>query len=98
MHQDHESKRRFLTEKGLTDGEIQLLLREMVRGVAYQHGLHLARASSPALAAPPRAASYVPRATSVALARPSCGYLQDAFVDHRGLHSPTLHLLRASLQ
>ncbi|KAF8272140.1 hypothetical protein EI94DRAFT_1865558 [Lactarius quietus] len=28
-HQDHESKRRFLTEKGLTDGEIQLLLHEM---------------------------------------------------------------------
>ncbi|KAH9002260.1 hypothetical protein EDB86DRAFT_283714 [Lactarius hatsudake] len=29
VHQDHESKRRFLTEKGLTEGEIQLLLREM---------------------------------------------------------------------
>ncbi|KAI9447889.1 hypothetical protein H4582DRAFT_1896987 [Lactarius indigo] len=29
VHQDHESKRRFLTDKGLTDGEIQLLLREM---------------------------------------------------------------------
>jgi hypothetical protein len=33
IHQDHESKRRFLTDKGLTDGEIQLLLREMVRRV-----------------------------------------------------------------
>ena len=31
IHQDHESKRRFLAEKGLVDGEIQLLLREMVR-------------------------------------------------------------------
>lgn len=31
IHQDHESKRRFLAEKGLADGEIQLLLREMVR-------------------------------------------------------------------
>jgi hypothetical protein len=30
IHQDYESKRRFLTEKGLEDGEIQLLLREMV--------------------------------------------------------------------
>ncbi|KAI9467163.1 hypothetical protein BJY52DRAFT_1111800 [Lactarius psammicola] len=29
IHQDHESKRRFLTDKGLTDGEIQLLLREI---------------------------------------------------------------------
>jgi hypothetical protein len=31
IDQDHESKRRFLAEKGLTDGEIQLLLRDMVR-------------------------------------------------------------------
>lgn len=31
IHQDYESKRRFLAEKGLEDGEIQLLLREMVR-------------------------------------------------------------------
>ena len=31
IDQDYESKRRFLAEKGLTDGEIQLLLREMVR-------------------------------------------------------------------
>ena len=31
IHQDHESKRRFLSEKGLSDGEVQLLLREMVR-------------------------------------------------------------------
>ena len=31
IHQDYESKRRFLTEKGLEDGEIQLLLSEMVR-------------------------------------------------------------------
>ena len=31
IHQDYESKRRFLAEKGLDDGEIQLLLREMVR-------------------------------------------------------------------
>jgi hypothetical protein len=31
IDQDFESKRRFLAEKGLTDGEIQLLLREMVR-------------------------------------------------------------------
>ena len=30
IHQDYESKRRFLAEKGLEDGEIQLLLREMV--------------------------------------------------------------------
>ncbi|KAI0254855.1 hypothetical protein BJV78DRAFT_1183304 [Lactifluus subvellereus] len=29
VHQDHESKRRFLTEKGLADGDIELLLREM---------------------------------------------------------------------
>ena len=31
IHQDYESKRRFLTEKGLSDEEVQLLLREMVR-------------------------------------------------------------------
>jgi hypothetical protein len=31
VDQDFESKRRFLAEKGLADGEIQLLLREMVR-------------------------------------------------------------------
>ena len=97
IHQDHESKRRFLTEKGLTDGEIQLLLREMVRRVAFPHGLYLARVSSPAVSTPPRAASHVPRATSIPLARPSCGYLQAAFMDYRGLHSPILHLLRASL-
>jgi hypothetical protein len=30
IHQDYESKRLFLAEKGLEDGEIQLLLREMV--------------------------------------------------------------------
>ncbi|KAF8505911.1 hypothetical protein F5888DRAFT_1791867 [Russula emetica] len=29
IDQDYESKRRFLAEKGLTDGEMQLLLREM---------------------------------------------------------------------
>jgi len=29
VHQDYESKRRFLAEKGLADGEIQLLLREI---------------------------------------------------------------------
>ena len=39
IHQDHESKRRFLTEKGLTDGEIQILLREMVRCVPRPYGL-----------------------------------------------------------
>jgi hypothetical protein len=33
IDQDYESKRRFLAEKGLTDEEIQLLLREMVRPV-----------------------------------------------------------------
>jgi hypothetical protein len=32
-HQDYDSKRRFLAEKGLEDGEIQLLLNEMVRPV-----------------------------------------------------------------
>jgi hypothetical protein len=37
IDQDYESKRRFLAEKGLTDGEIQLLLREMVRLV---HACH----------------------------------------------------------
>jgi hypothetical protein len=31
IHQDHESKRGFLSEKGLSDGEVQLLLREVVR-------------------------------------------------------------------
>jgi hypothetical protein len=31
IHQDHESKRRFLSEKGLSDEEVQLLLREVVR-------------------------------------------------------------------
>jgi hypothetical protein len=31
IDQDYESKRRFLAEKGLRDGEIQLLLREVVR-------------------------------------------------------------------
>jgi len=30
-HQDYESKRRFLAEKGLSNDEVQLLLREMVR-------------------------------------------------------------------
>ena len=59
IHQDHESKRRFLTEKGLTDGEIQLLLREMVRRVAFPHCLYLAltsRLNSPScrLACTPR--------------------------------------------
>jgi hypothetical protein len=33
MHQDYESKRRFLAEKGLSDGEVQLLLSEMVRAL-----------------------------------------------------------------
>ena len=37
IDQDHESKRRFLAEKGLADGEIQLLLREMVRIVHAYH-------------------------------------------------------------
>jgi len=31
IHQDHESKRRFLSEKGLSDEEVQLLLCEVVR-------------------------------------------------------------------
>ncbi|KAI0307026.1 hypothetical protein B0F90DRAFT_1813852 [Multifurca ochricompacta] len=30
VHQDYESKRRFLVEKGLSDGEVQQLLREML--------------------------------------------------------------------
>ncbi len=30
IDQDYESKRRFLAEKGLADGEVQLLLREVV--------------------------------------------------------------------
>ncbi|KAI0268108.1 hypothetical protein BC834DRAFT_867934 [Gloeopeniophorella convolvens] len=33
VHQDHDSKRRFLVEKGLSDGEIQILLREMLPAV-----------------------------------------------------------------
>ena len=33
IYQGHESKRRFLSEKGLSDGEVQLLLREMVRAL-----------------------------------------------------------------
>lgn len=33
VHQDYDSKRRFLTEKGLGDGDIELLLREIVRPV-----------------------------------------------------------------
>lgn len=44
VHQDHESKRRFLTDKGLTDGEIQLLLHEMVRRDSHPHDPYLARA------------------------------------------------------
>ena len=35
IDQDCESKRRFLAEKGLTDGEIRLLLREMVRRLSF---------------------------------------------------------------
>jgi hypothetical protein len=31
LHQDYESKRRFLAEKGLSNDEVQLLLHEMVR-------------------------------------------------------------------
>ena len=96
IHQDHESKRRFLTEKGLTDGEILLLLREMVRRGSPPHGPYLAHTSVPALAAPPRATPCVPRPTSVPSSRPSCGYLQTTFVDHGGLHSLALYLLRAS--
>ena len=97
IHQDHESKRRFLTDKGLTDGEIQLLLREMVRRVVSSaQSFTQVVLSSQALATPTRAAPHVPRPTSVPPARPSCGHLQAAFVDHRGLHSPALHLLRAS--
>jgi hypothetical protein len=96
IHQDHESKRRFLTEKGLTDGEIRLLLREMVRRGSPPHGPYLAHASVPALAAPPRATPCIPCPTSVPPSRPSCGYLQVAFVDRGEFHSPALHLLRAS--
>lgn len=41
IDQDYESKHRFLAEKGLTDGEIQLLLREMVRLVHACHATQI---------------------------------------------------------
>jgi hypothetical protein len=51
IHQDHESKRRFLSEKGLSDEEVQLLLREMVRAsslfVFLQAYLHTTETSNP---------------------------------------------------
>ena len=96
-HQDYESKRRFLAEKGLEDGEIQLLLSEMVRPV---HAFPIPKHSMSchvlkALAVPRRATADVPRTPSVPSARPSSGHLQGAFVASGGLHGPALHLLRA---
>jgi hypothetical protein len=110
IHQDHESKRRFLSEKGLSDGEVQLLLREMVRAsylfvfVSLTHH----RTSNPqrlsvssflrnkqiAFAAARRSAADVSRTSSIPSARASRGHIQGAFMAGGGLHCLALHLLR----
>ena len=94
-HQDYESKRRFLAEKGLEDGEIQLLLNEMVRPRALFPATETLNVILKALAVPRRATADVPRTPSVPSARPARRHLQGAFMASGGLHGPALHLLRA---
>ena len=95
VHQDLESKRHFLKEKGLADGDIQLLLREVVRLVLFPSARPLkARIARKAFATPCCAATDVSRTATIPLARSSRGYLQGAFMANRKLHPDTLHLLR----
>jgi hypothetical protein len=104
MHQDYESKRRFLAEKGLSNDEVQLLLREMVRTLVslpiklepqpVLSGLILPP-SETAFAIAPRANSDVSRASPVSSAGPPRRHIQSAFMASGRLHRPTLHLLRA---
>jgi hypothetical protein len=101
IHQDYESKRRFLTEKGLEDGEIQLLLSEMVRPVhAFpnpKHSMVMLRSEKAfAVAVARRATADVPRTSPVPSARPPRRHLQGVVMASGGLHGPALHLLRAS--
>ena len=96
IDQDHESKRRFLTEKGLTDGEIQLLLREMVRLVQACHQtLRPKRLNVYAFTVARSATTDVPYTSSIPSTRTSRRYLQGAFMASGGFYSSALYLLRA---
>lgn len=99
IDQDFESKRRFLAEKGLTDGEIQLLLREMVRPVhalspdlKTQYSMFM---FPKAFAVARSATTDIPPTTSIPSARTSRRYLQGAFMASGRLHGSALYLLRA---
>ena len=102
IHQDYESKRRFLTEKGLEDGEIQLLLSEMVRPVhvllpTQKHSLDmLCSEKAFAVTVASRATADVPCTSPFPSARPPRRHLQGIVMASGGLHGPALHLLRAS--
>jgi hypothetical protein len=102
VHQDYESKRRFLTEKGLSDEEAQLLLREMVRALVLvpirldpNRLPVLFLSSEKAFAFTRRADADVSRASPIPSAGPPRWHLQGAFVASGRLHRPALHLLRA---
>jgi hypothetical protein len=109
VHQDYESKRRFLAEKGLSNEEVQLLLREMVRSpVSLSLSLSrsdptltvcLSRVSLPsseaAFAVTRRADADVSRTSPVPSAGPPRRHIQGAFVASWRLHRSALHLLRA---
>lgn len=93
IDQDHESKRRFLVEKGLTDGEIQLLLREMVRLL---HTCHpTSRLNVYAFTVPRSSTSDVPYTSPITSSRTSRRYFQGAFMASGRLHGSALYLLRA---
>jgi hypothetical protein len=100
-HQDYESKRRFLTEKGLADGEIRLLLREMVRPIHAFVPLRFLRpqnsclCSRKAFAVPRRSTADISCASAVPSARPSRRHLQGALMASGWLHGSALHILRA---
>jgi len=110
IHQDHESKRRFLSEKGLSDGEVQLLLREMVRASCLFVSASLHTTERPthnvcpslpssekkqiAFALAHRSTTDVSRASSIPFARSSRGHVQGAFMASGRFHCPALHLLR----
>ena len=95
VHQDYDSKRRFLTEKGLADGDIELLLREMVRPVFIPVRTTLKRVfRKQALAASRRAYADVSRTTPIPFTRSSRGYFQGALMANRKLHGSALYLLR----
>jgi peroxisomal membrane anchor protein 14 (PEX14) len=95
IDQDNESKRRFLAGKGLTDGGIQLLLRETVRPVhIYPPFDTQCLIVRKAFAVASRATTDVSRTCTVPSARPSRRYLQGAFMAGRRFHDPTIYLLR----